>query len=87
MHIVLLFTFDYSLETWANSGHLQRELRFYNLLVENGFKVTFITYGDSTDLKILKNSKIDVFPIYSSTNKKQLQNIKFIKIFLLSLPN
>ena len=64
MHIVLLFTFDYSLETWANSGHLQRELRFYNLLVENGFKVTFITYGDSTDLKILKIVKLMCFNIF-----------------------
>ena len=81
MHIVLLFTFDYSLETWANSGHLQRELRFYNLLVENGFKVTFITYGDSADLKILKNSKIDVFPIYSSTNKSNYRILNLLKSF------
>tara|TARA_B100000579_G_C22839192_1_gene860497 strand:+ start:20 stop:1132 length:1113 start_codon:yes stop_codon:yes gene_type:complete len=81
MHIVLLFTFDYSLETWANSGHLQRELRFYNLLVDNGFKVTFITYGDNADLNILKNSKIDVFPIYSSTNKSKYKIFNLLKSF------
>ena len=69
MHIVLLFTFDYSLQTWVQSGHLQRELKFYNSLINKGFKFTFVTYGDEKDLNILDGSDIQVFPIYTFIKK------------------
>ena len=54
MHIVLFFTFDYSLKTWLNSGHITRELKLYDYLTTRGVEISFVTYGDSSDLEILK---------------------------------
>ena len=79
MHLVLFFTFDYSLVTWLKSGHLTRELKFYNFLISQEIEVTFITYGDSSDLKILDNSKINVIPIYSLINKSKYKIINILK--------
>lgn len=79
MHLVLFFTFDYSLVTWLKSGHLTRELKFYNFLISQEIEVTFITYGDSDDLKILDNSKINVIPIYNLVNKSRYKIINILK--------
>ena len=85
MHIVLFFTFDYSLKTWLDSGHITRELKFYNYLIEKGIKVSFVTYGDMEDLKILKNTKIDVYPIYSLTKKSKFKFINILKSIFLPI--
>ena len=85
MHIVLFFTFDYSLKTWFDSGHITRELKFYNYLIEKGIKVSFVTYGDMEDLKILKNTKIDVYPIYSLTKKSKFKFINILKSIFLPI--
>ena len=85
MHIVLFFTFDYSLKTWFDSGHITRELKFYNYLIEKGIKVSFVTYGDMEDLKILKNTKINIFPIYSFTKKSKYKFINLLKSIFLPI--
>ena len=77
MHIVLFFTFDYSLATWLNSGHLTRELKFYDYLAKKGIEISFVTYGNNEDLQILKDSKINIIPIYSFRKKSKY---KFINI-------
>ena len=77
MHIVLFFTFDYSLATWLKSGHLTRELKFYDYLVNKGVEISFVTYGDNEDLEILKDSKINILPIYSLSKKSKY---KFVNI-------
>tara|TARA_B100000427_G_scaffold329220_1_gene344545 strand:+ start:31 stop:1143 length:1113 start_codon:yes stop_codon:yes gene_type:complete len=79
MHIVLFFTFDYSLSTWLKSGHLTRELKFYDYLTKKGVKVSFVTYGDSQDLKILDSSKINIIPIYSLIKKSKYKIINIFK--------
>tara|TARA_B100002019_G_C21206370_1_gene566901 strand:- start:60 stop:1175 length:1116 start_codon:yes stop_codon:yes gene_type:complete len=83
MHIVLLFTFDYSLQTWVQSGHLQRELKFYKSLINKGFKFTFVTYGDEKDLNILDGSDIQVFPIYTFIKKNRFKVINILKSFYI----
>ncbi len=83
MHIVLLFTFDYSLQTWAQSGHLQRELKFYSSLTDKGFKLTFVTYGDEEDLYILDGTDIQVFPIYKYIKKNRFKIINILKSFYI----
>ena len=52
MHVVLFFTFDYSLKLWDETGILSREkLYFYEMLKENkNLEFTLVTYGDETDL-------------------------------------
>ena len=79
MHIVLFFTFDYSLVTWLKSGHLTRELKFYEYLLKKGIDVSFVTYGDDEDLEILKDSKINIFPIYSLRKKSKYKAINLLK--------
>jgi len=79
MHLVLFFTFDYSLITWLESGHLTRELKFYNFLISQEIEVTFINYGDSEDFKILDNSKINVIPIYSLINKSKYKIVNILR--------
>ena len=79
MHLILFFTFDYSLITWHESGHITRELKFYNFLISQGIKVTFVTFGDSEDLGILHNSKINVIPVYSLMNKSKYKFINIVK--------
>jgi glycosyltransferase involved in cell wall biosynthesis len=79
MHLVLFFTFDYSLITWLESGHLTRELKFYNYLVSRGIKVSFVTYGDKQDLNVLNNSRINVIPIYNLINKSNYKIINILK--------
>ncbi|MBI4966313.1 MAG: glycosyltransferase family 4 protein [Desulfomonile tiedjei] len=49
-HLVLFFTRGVSLGTWATVGMLAREVALYLHLVEHGFEVSFVTYGDGSDL-------------------------------------
>jgi glycosyltransferase involved in cell wall biosynthesis len=51
IRVVLFFTRGVSLKTWADNGSLSREIALYVQLQEKGVKVSFITYGDKTDLQ------------------------------------
>ena len=46
----MFFSRGTSLADWYRSGILDREIRIYLELLKNGYKVTFITYGDKNDL-------------------------------------
>lgn len=85
MKVLVVFTFDYSLETWQTSGTLEKELKPYKLL--NDVKHTefiFLTFGDRNDLSIdtkIKNLKI--IPAYEFINKTNSKFINYLKSFLL----
>lgn len=49
-HLVLFFTRGVSLRTWAFTGMLDRETAIYQRFIEKGAEVSFVTYGDSSDL-------------------------------------
>ncbi len=49
-HLTLFFTRGVSLRTWSMLGMLEREVAIYRRLVESGFDVSFVTYGDASDL-------------------------------------
>ncbi len=49
-HLTLFFTRGVSLRTWGMLGMLEREVAIYRRLVESGFDVSFVTYGDASDL-------------------------------------
>lgn len=49
-HLTLFFTRGVSLRTWSMVGMLDREIAIYRKLAENGFQVSFVTYGDASDL-------------------------------------
>lgn len=69
--ILVFFTFNYDLGTWQNSGILNRELKYYeNLVKETNYEITFLTYGDKFDKKILPiKSNLKILNIF---NKKKL---------------
>ena len=50
MHLVLFFTRGVSLRTWDMIGNLDREIALYVFLIDHGLNISFVTYGDSTDL-------------------------------------
>lgn len=54
-HLGLFFTRGVSLGTWAQVGNLTRELAIYKRLVERGYEVSFVTYGDSSDLDFVQS--------------------------------
>jgi glycosyltransferase involved in cell wall biosynthesis len=49
-HLCVFFTKDVSLRTWDETGMIDREVAIYRWLQSNGVKVSFVTYGDKTDL-------------------------------------
>ena len=50
-HLGLFFTRGVSLKTWDMVGNLDREIAIYLRMIAAGNRVTFVTYGDSGDLK------------------------------------
>lgn len=52
IYLTLFFTRGVSLRTWERIGSLEREVSLYvHLQNQKGIKVSFVTYGDKTDLK------------------------------------
>ncbi|MEW6406228.1 MAG: hypothetical protein AB1649_30955, partial [Chloroflexota bacterium] len=49
-HLILFFSRGVSLETWASVGMIEREIALYLRLQEKGIRVSFVTYGGSSDL-------------------------------------
>ena len=48
--LVLFFTRPLSLHTWDDAGILEREVALYSRLQERGVRVSFVTYGDKSEL-------------------------------------
>ena len=51
LELVLFFTRGVALQTWDHIGMFDREVALYRRLQECGVHVTFVTYGNSTDLR------------------------------------
>jgi glycosyltransferase involved in cell wall biosynthesis len=52
IYLTVFFTRDTSLQTWKKIGSLKRELALYlDLQKQKGVQVSFVTYGDKTDLQ------------------------------------
>lgn len=85
MKIAVFFTFDYSLNTWFNSGTLHRELKIYqNLSNKFGIKFLLITYGNNTEIKLLEQfPEFEIIPIYSHLKYNSNKILRFIKSFFI----
>jgi len=68
-NIIVFFTLGVSLKIWSESGILTRELMIYQKLVKKGFKISFVTYGNKSDLSF-NIGDINILPIFLSSNKK-----------------
>ena len=86
MHILYIFGYKYTLETWFSSGALERELKFFNKMWED-YKIsyTLITYGCIKDLNIDLPKNVNVIPMFpTSVNLKSTFSM-FVNSFLFPL--
>ncbi len=85
MKILLTFTFEYSLQTWEESGSLERELSYYNKLAnEYNIQYTFLTYGDEDEKKYLVDyPNIDVIPMYEYIKPVSNKYLLFFKTLMV----
>ena len=85
MNIVVVLTYEMSLEKWDKDGILDRELKLYKQLSKNfGYKFTFITFGNESDLKylsIVPNSQI--IPIYKLFKLRKQNNKIYTKFICI----
>jgi glycosyltransferase involved in cell wall biosynthesis len=82
MNILYIFGYKYSLQTWKNSGALEREIEFFNKMWEDHKVIyTLITYGNKKDLKIDLPANIKVIPMFHDSAK----NKSSIAMFIMSL--
>ena len=51
MHLLLFFTRNVSLSAWDNAGILEREVALYRGLQAAGIRVSFVSYGDSSEMR------------------------------------
>jgi glycosyltransferase involved in cell wall biosynthesis len=85
-NLVLLFTQGISLKIWEKSGLIDREISLYNQLMDFGFEITFITYGDKDDLKYQKKLKgINIEPIFKSSGIPKSKFILFFSSLLIPI--
>ena len=77
MNILVVFTFDISLNDWRESGLLSREVKYYKYLCSLNNNVTFLTFGDKIDENFQKElGNIKVVPVYK---KIKYSNSRFIR--------
>ena len=85
MNVVIIFTYDMSLRAWEEAGIIDRELNLYKqLAMAYGYRFTFVTFGDSSDMKYVSyvpNSQI--IPIYKFSKYRKTKVIRFIKSFFI----
>jgi len=89
MDLLLVFSNNISLKDWYLSGVIDRELLLYKNLLDKGINVSFLTYGDQSDLiysNLLKNIEIIPInqkngPIYNSLLKSLLYPLFNYKLF------
>jgi glycosyltransferase involved in cell wall biosynthesis len=85
VNIYLFFTYGTSLSDWENTGLLNREIKLYeNIAKKNDYKITFVTYGDEQDNKLIKTfSDLNCIPIYKYVKKSKFKIINYLKSFYI----
>ena len=82
-NILVFFTFGVSLKIWVETGLAYRELKIYHKLIDNGYNISFFTFGDKTDLEYKElTGDISIIPLYKffSPNAN-----KYIRLFSSSV--
>ena len=82
MHILLFFTFDFSLKQWFDKGYACREILLYKKFLKDNHQVTFFTYGDNSDFDYSTSlEEIIVVPVYNKIEKHS----KLLKRFMIAI--
>lgn len=82
--MLLIFTYGVSLRTWRDSGLLDREIAIYKKMLEKGYDIGFLTYGDDGDFEfrdILKG--IEILPIYAFIKRPSNKALRLSGSFLI----
>jgi glycosyltransferase involved in cell wall biosynthesis len=81
MNIIVVFTFDVSLESWEKDKILNREVLLYKKLRENfDLNFTFLTFGNEKDDKYqYLFDGLQIIPIYKHAKKSRYKIINFFK--------
>jgi glycosyltransferase involved in cell wall biosynthesis len=85
LKLCVVLTFDMSIEKWERSGVLERELALYGAMLDLGVQITLLTYGDQNDKNspLLKDTRIDVIPIYSMVKRPRKKIFRILQSFIL----
>ena len=87
MKVAVFFTWDYSLNTWHDSGTISRELRFFKSLEKKkNVSFTFFTYGDSSEYELATEHNLkEVYPIYKSLTYYKNKLFRIFSSFYIPL--
>ncbi len=84
MHILVFLTFNISLKKWDVYGLLDREIALYRQLVEDGLKVSLLTYGDEEDLDYQERlGGIGIIPVYQFASRPKSTLLRFLQSLIL----
>ena len=84
-----MFTYGYSLKEWADSGFIEKELKYFKKFHEK-YDASFVlvTYGGNEDLSLIDKSQypyLEILPIYTITKKFKYKIINFIFSFFIPI--
>jgi len=83
-HILLTFTYGVSLRRWNELYLLSREILIYKKLIEKGFQVTLLTYGNSSDFDFLDELEgINIIPVYTLIKRPSNTLFRMIQSFFI----
>ncbi len=84
MKILVVFTYNYSLRTWKESGTLNKELKNYKLLTDKGIEFVFLTFDDplQDEIKIVDDN-IQIISVFEKLTKSKFTLINYLKSFLI----
>ena len=86
MNVLVVFTYDYSINTWIESGTFNKEIENYKLMSNKGLRFTFLTFSEiEPKLEILDDLNIKVVPVYQKLNQNKSKLINYIKSFLIPI--
>jgi len=87
LKVAVFFTWDYSLNTWHDSGTISRELRFFKSLEKKkNVSFTFFTYGDSSEYELATEHNLkEVYPIYKSLTYYKNKLFRIFSSFYIPL--
>ena len=87
MHILYLMTYDYSFKLWEETGNLEREALYFNEFInKTNFKITFLTFGDESEINYQKiNPNIKIIPIYKYIKFSSNKYIRFLKSIFIPI--
>lgn len=87
MKVLVILTFDSSLNTWLESGILSREIKLYEQLNKDfGIEFTFLEFTNHNNLKLISDYKnLNTYSFYKNYKMPKNKIVKFIKSFFVAL--